>query len=483
MKQDQVTLYPRTRFNASIAGQSGSPLKKYLVSKLPRRFREMHINHRRIAWGMLLIGILTMTAKAMVALKEMAIAWRYGVGSGVDAYFLAMTITTWLPLVLCSTGVVVLVPRLMAMNNPSERSRFISELNGMVVILGIAMVTLSMLFEYWGPQFSTDMTIDEAIGGISTVTRDRVRSMTWQLSPLAMLTLFAGVLSIRLQAREQFGYALMEAVPALSIVAFILFASDGMDLWPLIWGTLFGAVAQTLWLGFLTHRADDGLGHIAIAHDSPCWRGFYGGLGLMALGQLIAALPVPIDQIFAAQIGEGAIATLGYTNRIIAFAIGIGTLIIGRVLLPVLSEVAARGEYDLGRTQAMKWSWLMFVIWSGVTLFGWLLAPWGVRLLFERGAFTAENTAAITLLLRFGLLQLPFYCAGVVLVQWLAALGRYKELLVITIGVLCAKVGLNVLLVDAYALVGIMLSTSGSAFVLLALSVFYVKANRESAIK
>ena len=434
----------------------------------------MHPNHQRIAWGMLLIGMLTITAKAMVALKEMTIAWRYGVSSEVDAYFLAMTMTTWLPMVLCSTGVVVLVPRLMAMNNPSERSRFISELNGRIIILGMAMVILSV-FLGWAHGLTTS--------GLSTGIQERVRLITWQLSPLAMLTLFSGILSIRLQAREQFGYALMEAVPAFCIVAFILFTPDDINLWPLISGTLFGAVAQALWLGFLTHRADDGLGRIAITHDSPCWRGFYGGLGLMALGQLIAALSIPIDQIFAAQMGDGAIAMLGYTNRIIAFAIGIGTLIIGRVLLPVLSEVAASGEYDLGRTQAMKWSGLMFVIWSGVALVGWLLAPWGVRLLFERGAFTAENTAAISLLLRFGLLQLPFYCAGVVLVQWLAALGRYKELLMITIGVLCAKVGLNVLLVDAYALVGIMLSTSGSAFVLLALSVFYVKANRESAIK
>lgn len=36
-----------------------------------------------------------------------------------------------------------------------------------------------------------------------------------------------------------------------------------------------------------------------------------------------------------------------------------------------------------------------------------LLAPWGVSVLFWRGAFTAENTAAAAHVLRWGLLQLP----------------------------------------------------------------------------
>lgn len=39
-------------------------------------------------------------------------------------------------------------------------------------------------------------------------------------------------------------------------------------------------------------------------------------------------------------------------------------------------------------------------------------APWVVRLLFEREAFTAENTFAVSEVLRIRLLQLPFYFAG-----------------------------------------------------------------------
>ena len=33
---------------------------------------------------------------------------------------------------------------------------------------------------------------------------------------------------------------------------------------------------------------------------------------------------------------------------------------------------------------------------------GWLLAPWGVSVLFQRGAFTAENTQAVAQVLRWG---------------------------------------------------------------------------------
>src|SRR3546814_4132080 len=52
---------------------------------------------------------------------------------------------------------------------------------------------------------------------------------------------------------------------------------------------------------------------------------------------------------------------------------------------------------------------LMVLAGAVVTAVGWLLAPWGVALLFERGAFTADDTVVVAQVLRWGLLQMPFY--------------------------------------------------------------------------
>jgi peptidoglycan biosynthesis protein MviN/MurJ (putative lipid II flippase) len=91
----------------------------------------------------------------------------------------------------------------------------------------------------------------------------------------------------------------------------------------------------------------------------------------------------------------------------------------------------------------------------------WALARWGVATIFERGAFTSRNSAAVAHLLRIGSLQLPFYFGGLALVQWIAAEGRYSALLAIAAVALASKLAMNFVLVPTLGLEGIMISTVG----------------------
>jgi peptidoglycan biosynthesis protein MviN/MurJ (putative lipid II flippase) len=89
-----------------------------------------------------------------------------------------------------------------------------------------------------------------------------------------------------------------------------------------------------------------------------------------------------------------------------------------------------------------------------------LLAPWGVAVLFERGAFTADDTLAVARVFSFGLPQLPFYCAGLVLAALLAAAGNYWVIAGIGAVNLAVKVLANFLLIPVFGIAGITLATS-----------------------
>src|SRR5690606_28404758 len=97
---------------------------------------------------------------------------------------------------------------------------------------------------------------------------------------------------------------------------------------------------------------------------------------------------------------------------------------------------------------------------AGVTALGWLLAPWGVALLFERGAFTADDTVAVAQVLRWGLLQMPFYFGVLILVQLLASQNRYRIMALIAIGNFAMKAVMNYLWAPVMGTSGIMLATS-----------------------
>jgi peptidoglycan biosynthesis protein MviN/MurJ (putative lipid II flippase) len=168
----------------------------------------------------------------------------------------------------------------------------------------------------------------------------------------------------------------------------------------------------------------------------------------------------PIDLAFAARLGEGAIATLGYANRIVGLIIGFGSVVVARALLPVLAGAAADGEHALGSRQARQWAGLLVGLGVAAVAIGWPLAPTAVALVFERGAFNAGDSRAVAHALRFGLLQLPFVFGGLALVQWIAASGRYGVLLAVACLALVVKITMNLLLIHPLGLAGLMAATA-----------------------
>lgn len=429
-----------------------------MISALIGRLAGAHLNHRRIASGAALIGLLMVVAKLFVAAREMAIAWRYGISATVDAYQLALTITTWLPMMLAGVIALVLVPRLVALRDrPPDRVQLVGELNGSVMVLGIGLAALTWLA---APAASVLLT-----SGGNAETARLTQMMARQMAPIALFMVMAGYLSARLQARERFAYSVTEAIPAFAIALLVLLPLGRSGPMALIAGTLIGYLLQLLVLGGMTHKSDPPLGAMRLRHRSAEWRSLYGGVLLMGLGQLLITATIPIDQGFAARLGEGSVATLGYANRIVTLFSGLATIVAGRALLPVLSGAIADGDLALGRRHALQWS---IFLCAGATIGSvilWAVTPEIVRLLFQRGAFTSAASAEVTSVLRWGLIQLPFYFAGIGLVQWYAATGRFRALLMVTVVALTFKIPLNAILAPRLGVQGIMVSTAAMYFV------------------
>jgi peptidoglycan biosynthesis protein MviN/MurJ (putative lipid II flippase) len=91
----------------------------------------------------------------------------------------------------------------------------------------------------------------------------------------------------------------------------------------------------------------------------------------------------------------------------------------------------------------------------------WIAAPEIVNLLFQRGRFTAENSIAVSSVLRFLLLQLPFYTVGLLYSSALASKGQYRDLFATSVIAILVKVALITALGDSLGIHGIALSTTG----------------------
>ncbi|MBW8306002.1 MAG: polysaccharide biosynthesis C-terminal domain-containing protein [Thiobacillus sp.] len=420
-------------------------------SRWIRRLRDAHPDHHAIARGMAWVALFVLLGSVARAAKEVAIAYRYGVSAEVDAYLFVFNLVSWPVGVWFSVLTVVLVPLAARIRQgaSAELPRFRSELLGLTLLLGLALAFLGWL--------GLPFLLRSSWTGLPGATVAIAINMVPTLTLLAPMGVVISLFSAWMLAAGRHANTLLESVPALAVlIALLAFPGGGVE--PLVWGTLAGFAFHLISLAVPLARQDE-IEAPRCTRQSPQWTPFWQGFGIMLAGQALMSFTGITDQFFAAHLSTGAIATLSYANRILALILGMGAMAVSRATLPVFSRALAQGGEQVHRV-ATQWVRLMFALGVVTMLVSWLFAPWGVKLLFERGAFTAQDTAIVTEVLRYGLTQLPFYFAGIVLVSLLSSQGRYRAIAVIASVNLFAKLVAMVILTPALDINGIALSTT-----------------------
>lgn len=426
------------------------------MKALIRKVNAIHPDHQRIFKAAFRVAIFLVLGKAAGAFKEMAVAYRYGISDAVDAYQFTMTMATWLPVTIVGVLGVVLIPVLVRLRRTGgeERNLFVQELQGWILLLGLFLAVITALAWPWVLQW--------AGSGLSVGVSRMSSELLLAFAPVALFLLIAGISGARLRSHERHVNTLLDSVPAIATLAWVMLATTSVqDVGPLLWGTLVGYAIQAVWLAWLAARADGGFwGAPRLTMQSTHWPELVSAAGVMLVGQVAMSFVGPLDQYTAANLGDNANATLGYAARLLSLLIGIGAVSVGRAALPVLADIQSRGDSARARTMALKWSMLMLMAGAAVVAVAWVLAPWGVAVLYERGAFTAENTQAVAEVFRWGLLQLPFYFGVLILVQLLASQNRYRVMAMIAVANFLLKAGLNMVLAPRMGAAGIMLATA-----------------------
>jgi putative peptidoglycan lipid II flippase len=408
-------------------------------------------HHRRILRAMLSVSLFVTITKFIGAAKEIVIAAAYGTSVVVDAYGYLTNLLNFPIGILTTVMITVLVPYLVRLKPQmaDEAAAFKHEFLGTTLLAGavVALVAGCTLF----PALSCGLT------GLPPQTVSLAEAMLLPMVLTVPFGIIAAFLAANVMAQHRQTNTLIEGVPALCIFVLVL-ALPSRSPVLLAWATLAGYAVQLVLL-MLVQPPGERLPCPVLSWRSPAWRGLMRGFGIVLLGNAFNSATSVVDQIMVAALGPGAIATLGYASRVISLLLGLGATAIARALLPTLSELGMLG-HARARHIASGWVVALFLAGSAAGVAAWGIAPWGIRLLFQRGAFSAADTAGVVQAFRWGLLQLPFYFAGIVVVQLIASANDYRKFLYIGVINLVTKVTANFLLIPVFGISGALLATS-----------------------
>ncbi len=416
-----------------------------------QRLRSLHSDHRAIASGIAHVALFVLLASCARAAKDIAVAYYYGTSPQVDAYLLLFNLITGVVGIWFSAISIVLVPLISRIKQASknELPQFKSELLGLTLLTGLVTWILA-----WQ---GLPVLLRSSWVGLPAGTINLAMDFMPAMIILAPLGLIISLYSSIMLAESRHTNTLLESIPPLAILAILVTFPSGLAA-PLVWGTILGFALHCTSLAACMNRGG-GLNLPHFNYKSPHWPSFWSGFRIMLAGQTFIGSAGIIDQLFAANLEPGSIATLNYASRILALALGIGSLAVSRATLPVFSKIQAEGRNRLYPI-AMQWARLIFIVSMAAAFFGWIAAQWGIKLLFERGAFTASDTQAVSQVLRYGLMQLPFFLSGSVFVSVLSSQGRYGVIATIATSSLIVKVIAMTVLTPSMGLTGIALSTS-----------------------
>ena len=198
-------------------------------------------------------------------------------------------------------------------------------------------------------------------------------------------------------------------------------------------------------------------------------------MGPGTIGLAATQVNVLVNTVLATGEGTGAVSWLNYAFRLMYLPIGLFGVSIATATLPAVSRHVAMNDEGAARRTVADGLSLMLMLNIPATVGLMVLAPPIVRLIFERGAFTAADTAATAAAVQFYAIGLVGYSIVRITSPVFYALGRNRTPVMVSIATVLANAALNVWLVGVMGYRGLALGTSIAAIFNGALLMFFLR--------
>lgn len=141
---------------------------------------------------------------------------------------------------------------------------------------------------------------------------------------------------------------------------------------------------------------------------SPRVRTIVGLMGPTVFGSAIYLINLSVSRLVGLSLDDASVTLLNLATRLMELPIGVFAVAVTTVVFPLISRHAAAGEWDDLATAYRRGMRLILAINIPAAVGLALLASPLIRMLFQRGAFSAADTAAMAPVLAVFAAGLPF---------------------------------------------------------------------------
>lgn len=409
--------------------------------------------------NILVVMVFSLLSKIFGFARDIVLAYFYGAGSISDAYLISTTIPlTILAMVGAgiTTGYIPIFSKISDRATFDKGNDFTNNLLNIILMVSIIIVFISLFF--------IEQIVTAFAFGFDQHTFELAVNFT-RISLIGIL--FSGVVYIFtafLQVNNKFIVTALLGLPLniVTIISIILSAKSNLLILPI--GSTLALLIQMIFLLPFVYKMGYKYKPILNLKDKNI-------LGMMKvslpaiLGISASQINLLIDRTIASSIVIGGISALSYSNRLIAFFVGVFIAPIITVVYPRLSQTSIQKDFQTFKKNIsdsiVSMSILVVPCMMGLLIFATPI----VIFLFGRGEFDSNSVILTSGSLFFYSLSILSLGLREILSRAFYALNDTKTPVVNSILSIFLNIILNIVLSKLMGIFGIALATSISALV------------------
>ncbi|MFL5691995.1 MAG: lipid II flippase MurJ [Ktedonobacteraceae bacterium] len=420
----------------------------------------------QIVSALLSLASAALLVRVAGMVNQVIVSSRFGAGTSMDAYFIASTLPILLAQIIehpIQDAVIPVYTRVRTQETKERSSQLFSTLLNLSILGGL-LVTLMMFI------FRSQVLFLSAPGSNSAVIELAI-NLTPFIFPVFLLTILIGYLECILNTEGQFGWpAYAGIVVPLTTAVFVFAAGASLGVVMLCVGTVVGLGLNLGVILLRSRRA--GLSYRPVIHlHDPALAAVMIVAWPVLFGALLDSSSPLVDQIFSSFLSAGSISAISYASKIIGVFTGVMFAAVGRAAHPLLSRQASNNDMQAFKETLHFYLWIMAIGVMVLSILVIIFAHPLVQLLFQRGAFSTDDTNRTAIVLVGFAIGLAPMSLTFILPRAFSALGKTRVLMYVALFTVISNAVLDYIFSHYLQSFGIALATSatyvGSMLILL----------------
>lgn len=339
----------------------------------------------KLRLSVLLFLLSTVLLKFSSMFRDLAISAFYGASYQADAYFAAMTIPNALILFLLTGMKDAFLPSYYKYDEAGKGFAHLTNIVKGTFVLSLVVAILGavsspVIAEWLYPEFAK--------------YADGTSIATWTIALYFFSIIFVGINAVYegyFDARRQFSFSTFsQTIVVLTTLIFTIVFPRQLGIYAVPIGYLVGTV-----LSFLLKIIVLSPSKLLAWKQKSDWneiRSFY--LIFLPVGVTIAVgqINLMVNMLYASRMGEGVVSNLNYAFRLVTIPQAIFGVTIATIIYPIIAKARSLNDMKLFHQGIEKGLTTMFLLIAPSVAGMMVLIEPIVRVVYERGAFTAETT-------------------------------------------------------------------------------------------